>query len=769
LPPPITPLVDGATVSPGYSVVGERFYERAAPPIPNIQLPLDGRVTVAFQRPLRSTWAGAPTPVDLARPDRVGDIHYRYTLTGLRVQVTPATGAPHPATEDLFGSWTIGHGDAHGPQVESLVLWGLTPFPAAGNLAWPGRTERRSWVDLLFDIYTTWPCGTLPEPERCVDFDAIPQGPYEPALRWRPDPDLGALVFTPWPDPARPEDFAGDLEKLGEPVQTPIAVVNEAQEGPPRHCLQLARTTFLHNLEGEDQSSGPVTDGVTVWGVSVALPPSRKARGMVEHNRDLFFLAVVASKDGETVAAVGANGADFEIDAGDKDFDRLVIRVQLRSPRSLKPGQELRLCRLCYTTVGALAALEEASAQQQHWLHLLGPLVIDEDETNEDRFGAHLVREPNATYRIELDVRTESAAALDDPWTDHGVSTEVLTVATGGAPEDLTPYVEALVPGDGEQPVYADYDLRITYNQPYVEAMYKKAGGLLRAELFTANGQRVEPEPVRRRTVQPALTPETAVLLDRVRDASCLEIDVTELAGYDETVYRTRLAESTAYEARLFGGGLPEPVYRWSFTTGRYRNFAAHLADRRELPWNERLPAVNWAAVGSRLGSHADRGVEDEAWRAVWLGDFAFPLRTLPERTEVTLFWSEGTTPELRAAAFAGPEPLFASDRTVLTLQQKVTADDPGGGPPVVSWQPVAHRLLRSRDGARALLIPTGPVGPNGPVALPAGEYRLDFTFRLTGVAGLPDLGRQGATTDETGSWTLAVPAAPGTLVDPEA
>ena len=28
LPPPVTPLVDGATVSPGYSVVGERFYER---------------------------------------------------------------------------------------------------------------------------------------------------------------------------------------------------------------------------------------------------------------------------------------------------------------------------------------------------------------------------------------------------------------------------------------------------------------------------------------------------------------------------------------------------------------------------------------------------------------------------------------------------------------------------------------------------------------------------------------------------------------------
>lgn len=779
LPPPITPLVDGATVSPGYSVVGERFYERAGAPIPslsNIRLPLDGRVTVAFQRPLRSTWAGAPTPVDLARPDLVGDVYYRYTLTGLRVVVTPAAGAPHAAAEDLFGQWTIGHGDAHGPQAESLVLWGLTPFPAAGNLAWPGRTERRSWVDLLFDVYTTWPCGTVPEPERCVDFDAIPAGTYEPELRWRPDPAFGAVAFRPWPDPARPEDLAGELEKLGEPVQVLLAVVNEAQEGPPRHCLQLARTTFLGGLEGQDQTSGPVTDGVTVWGVSLALPPSRKVRGRIEHNRDIFFVGVVASKDGEAVAAVGLSGPDFEIDAGDKTFDRVVIQAFPRSPRSLKPGQHLRLCKLCYTTAGALATAEEAQQQQQFWLHLLGPLTVQQTETNDDRFGAHLVHEPNATYRIELDVRTESAAALDDPWTDHGVATEILTVATGGAPEDLTPYVQTLVPGDGERPVYADYDLRITYNQPYVEAMYKKAGELLYAELFTANGRRVEPEVVRRRTVQPAITPETAVLLDRVRGASCIEIDVTEIAGYDETVYRTRLAPSTAYEARIRGGLLAEPVYRWSFVTSRYRTFAAHLADRRELAWHERLPAaINWAVVGSRLGppgSNIDRGAEDEAWRTVWQDDFGFPLRTLPERTEVTLFWSQGSTPatlEARAMAFASPEPLFASERTVLTLQRKVTALDPNGGPPVVSWHPVAHRLLCSRDGARALLVPLATGGGGGPAALAAGELRIDFTFRLTGVAGLPDLTRQGAASDETGSWPLIVPATPSPIVDPEA
>lgn len=767
LPPPVTPLVDGATVSPGYSLVGERFYERAAGPIGGALLPLDGRVTVAFQRPLRSVWAGAPTPVDLARPDRVGDVYYRYTLSAVRVRVTPAAGLPHDAGEDLFGQWTIGHGDAHGPQAESLVLWGLTPFPAAGNLAWPGRTERRSWVDLLFDVYTTWPCGTLPQPERCVDFDAIPPGTYAPELRYQPDPAFGAVVFSAWPDPAHPEDVGAP--GLGEPVQVPLAIVDTTPDEPGGHCLQLARTTFLGGPEGQNQTSGPVTDGLTTWGVSIDLPPSRHARGRVEHNHDLNLLGVVALMDGEIVAAVGVIGAEFEIDAGDKPaFNRVVVRLHSRSARQRKPGVQHRLCRFCYTTVGALADAEEAHQQQQHWLRLLGPLTIDQEETNEDRFGAHLVHEPHATYQIELDVRTESAEALDGVWTDHGVATEILTVATGGAPADLTPYVQALVPGDGERPVYADYDLRITYNEPYVEAMYQKAGELLHAELFTANGRRVEPEAVRRRTVEPAISRETAVLLDRLQSASCVEVNVTVLAGYDETLYRTRLAPSTAYEARIRGAGLPEPVYRWSFVTSRYRTFAAHLADRRDLPWHERLPAaVDWAAVAARLGPTAERGAEDEAWRAVWQGAFGLPIRTLPEGTEVTLFWSETAPFEARAVAFASPDPLFASERTVATLRRRVTALDPGGGPPVVSWLPVAQRLLRSLDGTRALSVPIGAGGQ--PAALVAGEHRFDFTYRLTAVAGLPDLSRQGESSDETGSWPLAVPAAPGAIVDPEA
>ena len=768
LPPPVTPMVDGATVSPGYSVVGERFYERETGAVPSVALPLDGRVTITFQRPLRSTWPGAPTPVDLAQPDRIGDVYYRYTLVAVRVRVIPAFGSPHDVTEDLFGQWTLGHGDANGPQAESLVLWGLTPFPAASNLAWPNRTERRSWADLLFDTYNTWPCGTLPAAERCVDFGLIPVAVYDPELRYRPDPALGAVVFTPWPNSARKDDVDGPI---GEPVQVPLAIADTSTQGKKARCLRLARTTYLGGANGQKKTAGPVDDGTTFWGMSVDLLPSVRARGRVEHNTDLTIMFVLAFMDDEPVAAINVNGPDFEISSLPKPaFNRVVIRLQPRSARQPSAGLHHFLCRFCYTTVGAVANQNDAITQRGFWQHVLGPLTIDEPETAGNPFGGHLVHEPLATYRIELDVQTESSEALDGQWTDLGVHTEQLTVATAGAPADLSPYIQALAPHDGERPFYADYDLRITYNQPYVEAMYLKAGGALVADLFTAGGQHVEPEVIRSRTVLPAISNETAILLDRLQTADCVVVDIDSIAGYDETTYRTRLATSTAYEVRIKGGGLTDPVYRWSFVTSGYSTFASHLGDFRALPWHEHLAATtDFISIGSRLEPFADRAIEDEAWQAIWQTDFGFPIRTLPDRPEITFLWMQPAAFEARALTVVSPEPIFASERTVLTLKRKVTRFifTPAGRRPIVTWREVAMRLVRSLDGARAVAVPVDNSGQ--PVRLGPGTYRLEFTYRLTGVAGLPDLSRQGDTSDETGVWNFAVPVVPDPIVDPEA
>jgi hypothetical protein len=247
-------------------------------------------------------------------------------------------------------------------------------------------------------------------------------------------------------------------------------------------------------------------------------------------------------------------------------------------------------------------------------------------------------------------------------------------------------------------------------------------------------------------------------------------VDVDTIAGYDETTYRTRLATDTAYEARIRGGGLPDPVYRWTFITSRYRTFAAHLADMRTLPWHERLRAgVDFPAIAAQLGPFADRGAEDDAWRAVWQGALGYPIRTLPGRPEATLYWSEPAAFEARFLSVASPEPLFASARTALTLKRRVVhfVLTPFGRRPIVSWVAVAHRLLRSIDGTRALLVPVDAAGQ--PVRLHAGTYRAEFVYALTGVPGLPDLSRQGETSNEAATWNLTVPATPDSLVDPEA
>lgn len=764
MPPPITPLVDGASVSPGYSVVGERLYERETGAVASVSMPLDGRVSIAFQRPMRSSWAGAPTPVDLARPDRVGDVYYRYTLLDVRVRVTASAGAPHDATEDLFGQWTLGHGDADGLQAESLVLWGLTPFPAAGNLAWPGRTERRSWADLLFETYTRWPCGTLPPIERCVDFDIPPVGEYDPELRYRPDPAYGTVVFRPWPGAARDDD---DL--TGERVEVPLAIIDVGGDDATGQALRLARTTVLGGKDGQHATSGTV-DGTTLSGASIDLPSSVHARGRIEHNTDLTFLGVIALRDDEVVATAVADGPDFEITSESKPFTRVVLRLQSRGGFGRERDRFHVLSKFCYTTVGALVNEAEAHAQRLRWLHVMGPLTIDGPETDGERFGAHLVHEPHAAYRIELDIRTESAEALDGTWTDLGTATEVLAVPTTGAPADLTPYVASVAPGDGARPFYADYDLRIVYNQPYVEAMYEKAGGRLAADLFTAGGQHVEPDVVRGRTVTPAITNEVGMLVDRLAASDCIVVDLDTIAGFDETTYRTRLATSTAYEVRVNGGGLPLPVYRWNFVTSRYRTFAEHFADLRTLPWHERLRAgIDWGAIAGRLVPAADRGLEDDAWRTIWQADLGSPIRTLPDRPDVTILWSEAAAFEARALSVASPEPLLAGERTVLALtRRKVGMVPTPAGPQVsVTWVAVPHRLVRSLDGTRALLVALDPAGQ--PVPLPTGAYRLAATYRLAGVAGLPDLTRQGDGSDETAVWEFSLPDTPSPIVDPEA
>lgn len=751
LPPPVDPLVDAASVTPGYGASSAALFSREQPVARPAPLPMDGRLVIDFQRPMRSAWAPAPTPIGLARPDQVGDIWYRYLLTDLRVRVTPAGGGPaHDATEDLFGQWALAAGDDGGPQATSLILWGTSPFPAAGALTWPGRTVRRSWEEIFFGEHDNYPCGDEPERRRCVTFDAYALGPYDPELRHQPDPARPAVVLRALPSG---KDLDALRTKFGEVVQAPVEVVVHGGQDRRERCLRFARTVALGWGDQEGVAARPA---LVIWGIEVELPPAHLASGHVDYPAEHYDLRVRA-RLGATVVTeqvVGDPEFKLEVDAA-SSFDHLELLLEPRVPPTrLDLKRAPCLVRLCWTSLGMLDQIEEADATRGAWSVVLESITETATGTGDPTFGAHLVHEPGATYRVELDVRTEQADTVDGPWSEVATATEVLTARVDGAPAEVAPYLERLVPGDGDRPVYADYDLRVTYNRQYVEAMYAVAGDPLRAELVDGMGRPVEPVAVPGRTPHPVLPVDVGIFVDRLVQSGCVSLDPTTIVGNDETSYRTRLATRTAYEVRLRGGGHNEPLHRWAFTTSRWRTFAEHVADLRPAPWEVALPAAaGLAAVGALLDAVGDRDAEDGAFRQAWQQHLGQPLGTLPGRSEVTLLWaSPGTLPAVRALAVASPEPLFMARVSVRLL-------DPDGAEAPLGW-------LRSRDGTRALAV---PLAGGAPAPQPAGDWRLDFRHRLTGVAGLPDLSRQGNTADEVATWAFTVGDAPGPLVDPEA
>lgn len=747
LPPPVDPLVAAASVTPGYGVSSAALYNREQPVTGPAPLPMDGRLVIDFYRPMQSAWAPAPTPDGLARPDQVGEVWYRYVLGDVRVRVTPAGGGPaHDATEDLFGQWALAAGDDDGPQATSLILWGLSPYPAAGALTWPGRIVRRTWEEIFFSEHDNYPCGDEPERRRCVVFDPYELGPYDPELRHQPDPARPAVVFR-----ALPRDLDPLRAKYGEVVQVPVEVVAHAGQDRRERCLRFARTIALGKGDKDGVAARPV---LVIWGIEVELPASRLASGLVDFPADHYDLRVRARLGATVVAEQVTNEASFkvEVDAGGA-FDHLDLLLEPRvPPRRLDLKRAPCLVQLCWTSLGMLDQLEETEATHAAWGVVLES--ITEAGTGDPSFGAHLVHEPGANYRVELDIRAEQADSVDGPWTEVSSTTEVLTVRADGAPAELAPYLERLVPGDGDRPVYADYDLRVTYNRQYVEAMYAVAGDPLRAELADGMGRLLEPVAEPGRTAEPVLPVDVAIFVDRLLDSGCVSLDPTTIAGNDETVYRTRLATRTAYEVRLRGGGHAQPLHRWAFTTSRWRTFAEHVADLRPAPWEVALPAAaDLATVTALLAASGNRDAEDDALRQAMEQHLGQRLGTLPDRSDVTLLWaSPSTLPAVRALVVASPEPLFTGRMVVRLL-------DPDGAEAPLGW-------LRARDGTRALAV---PLAGGAPVPLPAGDWRLEFRYRLAGVAGLPDLTRQGSAADEVASWAFTVGDAPVVLVDPEA
>ena len=272
--------------------------------------------------------------------------------------------------------------------------------------------------------------------------------------------------------------------------------------------------------------------------------------------------------------------------------------------------------------------------------------------------------------------------------------------------------------------------------------MYEKAGGLLRADLFTAGGQQVEPEigprPHGAARAHARDRDPPRPLLDAPTASTSTS---TAIAGYDETTYRTRLATSTAYEVRIIGGGLTEPGLPLEL-----RRPAGTAPSRSTSPTCRELPVARAAAggrrlVGARSAAGSQPGSRSRRGRRGLAGDLAgaisgYPIRTLPERPRGHAA-VEGAVPRFEAQGarrVAGPEPLLADRAHRLALTRRTVSRRPRPRRPgaIVTWLAVAAparalarrrpRAARRRRPGRAARPPALPAGYTGSTA----TYRLD-------------------------------------------
>jgi hypothetical protein len=259
----------------------------------------------------------------------------------------------------------------------------------------------------------------------------------------------------------------------------------------------------------------------------------------------------------------------------------------------------------------------------------------------------------------------------------------------------------------------------------------------------------------------PAGTPVPYVLEVNVFD------DVVEarVAGTAVSVPRDQLREGRLALASEGGGGRVERLsvrgvdgYRFHATTSRYDTFGDHIESFGGAlgvvrPGDAGSPSTTAASLlvatsaelGAAMAPDADTARRDRLF-AQWIAGLAVPLRSAPERLEITRHVLPTGTDLL---LIESPEPLPLGGDVTLELRKRRVISFPV---PVQQWVPQRVRVLTSADARRSLVIPTA-TNPMIHAHLTPGTYRLIFTIdRPRWRAAIPD-----ATTSLRDTRTLTV------------
>lgn len=740
-------------------------------------VPLDGRPSLAFERSVNDLLGVGNNAVAVGGR-HVGDYSLVANLDSVTLQVldngawidyATTTSAVHP----LYGAWQVQPGDSSQGN-RRLGIWTRTPYD------WL-QTHTESATEQLEEIDNYDPCNPLGEPIR-VDFNEHVDQQLAPSTAH----EYKTLIWTP-----------GALGASVQPFHEPQLV---KQLTTRYYRALLLSNQFLLTTA----PTSATTSTSSSSGAPTVSPPLR-----IEFPADMGAVTVLVMHIGDwQIAAYDASGVLLGTATSPPAPRRKVSVSQLNL-------QAAGIRRVDLTTSYELGVLEvaarpsasgvERTAYGLEMAQMLNRFVQPEP-----------VLEPNRHYKlivetsvVEADGRSLNNAVIEKRGpvtvTTSGSTCsfrEEYLFQTEGPPGDaniqaisndanasaglvtLEPYVGALIPERGAPTVYRTYDLRVDFRADYVAQMYAISGKAVALDLRRDDGNVL--------TIANVLAPGREIVLRREErqwrrtlDRSSCHLSVADSAVVRETIVQGQMLAGTSLEPRRRydallrsdpAGALEanKPLLTWSFVSSAYLDFADHFkrVGRVRTALIQAASGVQWvqpytgtinaADPSTMTGQARDQRMAGDPAAFDALMQLTDLDRELPQNVELT---AVQFGQETWAMLLSSPEPF---DWRRITLGGTVKIVVPMGcgcallgmlGSPTTQevTVPSAGRLLRNREGTRALIF---HVEPGVVTGFPSGDHSLTATFHRDAGAELPILTAAGSVADEVATiqWTLPLP-----------
>lgn len=618
--PPLEPIVGHMAAE--HLKVMDAWELRIAPDliesaVPTI--PLDARILVSFNRPVADEALVGCNPGPPPRPDRVGALEVLHELRAIVLERKSVAGwevveRRADGEGEMFGAWLPL------PEKENsaakLQLWSASPFTYV-------RRVGRGYVDRFLEDSPAYPCAA-PEPAEpaCTRFDDVQRRLLPPLFI------AGDLIFEfPFTDKA---------------MQPRILV---------RDGVRVLVLTFKPDQPAVTLRITPSEPAAMVQVRIGGAPPGVT---LTAYGQDAPLDTQHTAAAGEIVLTV--KGAAIE-------------HVEVEADLAAAP-RELEIREVCVTRQ---TDHDRAVAVERVRHHLNAQMSADAPPW----CGKGHLLEPDTLYRLRVDIAVRrwrdgaelpalpATTAVTHFWTEGPPG----AFPTEGPLRDLSPYVDEArsTPAPGMPVFYGAYDLRVVFNENYVERLYDGTGRPIGVALLDRNaavardssGNLVETAPVW--DTDPNAEPSRADrlwlwTLQRAAVGGCGPLTGGDcVARPDALIVQLPgrpLAPRQLVEISLSAAGLTPPLHRRSFTTSTFATFSHHVHSFMDAAWDHaRLaglgddPLVTPEAVGALADVVRAKRDEhpgfDPAWEASAFDDlaaavFALGLRPLPERMEIT-------------------------------------------------------------------------------------------------------------------------------------